>query len=79
MINSDLGRVLIGVGLLIVVVGVVVVIADRLGLPLGRLPGDITFQRGPLTVFAPLVSCLVVSVLLTVIVNVVLWLLRRSP
>jgi hypothetical protein len=78
MTNFDsFGRMLIVAGLGLALVGLVILVAGRLGLPLGRLPGDITLQRGPLTVFAPLVSCLVVSVVLTVIVNLVLWIVRR--
>ena len=66
-------------GVLLAVVGLLVIGAGRLGLPLGRLPGDINVQRGGLTVFIPLVSCLLASVVLTVVVNLVLWILRRTP
>ena len=66
-------------GVLLAVVGLLVIGAGRLGLPFGRLPGDINVQRGGLTVFIPLVSCLLASVVLTVVVNLVLWILRRTP
>ena len=66
-------------GVLLAVVGLLVIGAGRLGLPYGRLPGDINVQRGGLTVFIPLVSCLLASVVLTVVVNLVLWILRRTP
>ena len=61
-----MGKVLIGVGAVIVVVG----IAVQLGLPLGRLPGDIRWSRGSVTVYAPLVTGLLLSVVLTVLLNV---------
>jgi hypothetical protein len=38
---------------------------------LGRLPGDFVFERGPVTVFIPIVSSLVISVLLTVLLNLI--------
>jgi len=66
---SDLGRVLIGVGLLLVVAGAVVILAGKMGLPLGRLPGDITWRGRHTTVYFPLVTCIVVSVVL----SLVLW------
>jgi len=36
---------------------------------LGRLPGDLRLSKGPVTVFFPLVTCLIVSILLTVLLN----------
>ena len=76
---ETIGRILLLGGVLLAVVGLLVIGAGRLGLPLGRLPGDINVQRGGLTVFIPLVSCLLASVVLTVVVNLVLWILRRTP
>lgn len=70
---SDLGRVLIGVGLLLVVVGAVVLLAGKTGLPLGRLPGDFTWRGRHTTVYLPLGTCLVISVVLSLL----MWLMRR--
>jgi ribose/xylose/arabinose/galactoside ABC-type transport system permease subunit len=70
---SDLGRALIGLGLLLVVVGVVVMLAGKTGLPLGRLPGDFAWRGRHTTVYLPLGTCLVISVVL----SLVLWLMRR--
>ncbi|HEX6837130.1 MAG TPA: DUF2905 domain-containing protein [Polyangia bacterium] len=58
-----MGRLLIVAGLLIAAVGV----AIELGLPLGRLPGDIVIRRGGTTVYLPIVTCIVVSVVLSVL------------
>ncbi len=41
---GDLGKILIGIGGLLVVLGVVLVAAGKLNLPLGRLPGDISYR-----------------------------------
>ncbi|MCW5850849.1 MAG: DUF2905 domain-containing protein [Anaerolineae bacterium] len=76
---ETIGRILLVGGVLLAVVGLLVIGAGRLGLPIGRLPGDINIQRGGLTVFIPLVSCLLASLVLTVVVNLVLWILRRTP
>jgi len=68
---GGLGRVLMAVGGLIFVLGVVVALLGRTGL--GRLPGDIVVQRGGFTFYFPLVTSILLSLLLTGI----LWLLRR--
>jgi len=60
-----LGKVLIAIGLLVAGVGVVV----SLGLPLGRLPGDLVFRRGDATVYVPISTCLLISVVLSVVVS----------
>jgi hypothetical protein len=69
-----LGRLLIVVGIVLVLAGVVVVVADRtsIGSWLGRLPGDVTIRRGPVTVYIPLATSILLSVLLTIILSLVL-------
>ena len=58
-----MGRLLIGVGLLIAAIGVLVM----LGLPIGRLPGDIVIRRGSGTFYFPLATSILVSVILTLL------------
>ena len=75
---EPLARMLILVGVLFLVLGGVLLIVSRLELPMiGRLPGDILWRRGNVTVYFPLVSCLVGSLLLTLLLNLVLWVLHR--
>lgn len=64
---GDVGRILVGVGLLIVVVGGLLMAAGRMGLPLGRLPGDMSYRGKNFSFFAPLGTSLLLSVLLSVI------------
>ena len=64
-----MARTLILIGLALVAAGLVI----KLGVPLGRLPGDIVITRGRSTFHFPIVTCLLVSVVLTLIG----WLLRR--
>jgi ribose/xylose/arabinose/galactoside ABC-type transport system permease subunit len=64
-------RFLIGLGVLLVAAGAAWPWLRRL--PFGRLPGDIHIVKGDLSFHFPLMTCLVVSVVL----SVVLWLLRR--
>jgi hypothetical protein len=73
---GDIGRLLLVVGGILVLLGLAFLLIGRVPF-LGRLPGDISFRRGNIQIFFPLVSCLLASVLLTVLLNLVLWLMRR--
>ena len=64
---SDLGRILIFLGLLLVVAGLVVLGLNRLNIPLGRLPGDFNWRGRGWSVSFPFVTCLLLSVLLSLI------------
>lgn len=62
------GRMLIIFGLLLVAFGLVLLLAGRVPF-LGRLPGDIVYQRGNFTIYIPLMTMLVLSLILTVLLN----------
>ena len=68
---SDLGRILIFLGLLLVVAGLVMLGLNRLNIPLGRLPGDFNWRGRGWSVSFPLVTCLLLSVILSLILWVV--------
>jgi multisubunit Na+/H+ antiporter MnhC subunit len=68
---GEMGRVLIGLGVLLVVVGVALVGLGRLAGG-GWLPGDIVWQRRNLTVVFPIVTCLIISIVATLILNLFL-------
>jgi hypothetical protein len=72
---AQLGRVLVLVGALILFFGVLLVMADRVPF-LGRLPGDITVRGDGWTLYAPLATSIVLSVLLTVVLGFVAWVRR---
>lgn len=64
-------RFLIGLGLLILVAGIAWPVLTRIGL--GRLPGDLMLHRGNTTFYFPLVTCIIVSLVLSAL----LWLFNR--
>jgi len=68
-----LGRMLIVFGLVLVAVGLLFTFAGRLPLRLGRLPGDIHFQGKNTSFYFPLTTC----ILLSIVLSLVLWLFRR--
>ena len=70
--TQELGRFLVVLGAVALLLGGLLLFADRLPQALrwvGRLPGDLVVRRGPVTLYFPLVTSLVVSVVLTLLLN----------
>ena len=65
---SGLGRLLITFGIVLLVVGIVLVLANKVPF-IGRLPEDIVFRRDGVTFFLPIATMIVVSLVLTVVLN----------
>jgi hypothetical protein len=68
-----LGRILIAAGLVLVALGLLVTFAARLPIRLGRLPGDIYIHGKNSTFYFPLATCILISVLL----SLVMWIFRK--
>jgi hypothetical protein len=64
---------LVVIGAMMALVGVVLIVAERFGLRLGRLPGDIAVERDRFKLYVPLGTSLILSVIL----SLVLWLVGR--
>ena len=69
----ELGRLLIGLGVALVLMGGIVLLAGRTGVPLGRLPGDILYRGKNTTFYFPLAT----SILISVVLSLVLYLIGR--
>jgi hypothetical protein len=74
---SPLVRIFLLLGLLFLVIAGVVFLVERFGIPLGRLPGDIRIQRGNLTCFFPLATTILLSIVLTVLLNLITRLFKK--
>ncbi len=70
---TELGKVLLWLGAGIVALGVVLILAGKIHLPLGRLPGDIIYRGKNTTFYFPLAT----SILLSVLLSLVLYLVGR--
>lgn len=68
---QSVGRSLVLLGLLLVLAGGALLLASRLGIPLGRLPGDLSFRGKHVSVFAPITTMVIVSLVLTLMLNVI--------
>ncbi len=67
----EVGKLLIFLGLTLIVAGFMVMLLGRMSLPLGRLPGDFLYRRKNTTVYFPLATSLVVSVVLSILLYLV--------
>jgi hypothetical protein len=65
---SSIGKILVGFGVLLILVGVTFLALDRVGI-LGRLPGDIHLRKQNLEFHFPLATSIVVSVILTLVLT----------
>ena len=72
---AQFGRVLVLIGALILLFEVLLVVGDRVPF-IGRLPGDITLRGDGWTVYAPLATSILLSVLLTAVLSLAAWLRR---
>jgi ribose/xylose/arabinose/galactoside ABC-type transport system permease subunit len=70
---SDIGRILIVLGFVLVVAGVILLALSRLHIPIGRLPGDFSWQGRGWWISFPLVT----SILLSIVLSLIFWLIGR--
>ncbi|HHV72518.1 MAG TPA: DUF2905 domain-containing protein [Clostridia bacterium] len=67
---TALGKILIILGFFIVILGAFLLLAGRIP-GIGRLPGDIYYQKGNFSFYFPVVTCLIISIVLSIILNFV--------
>ena len=74
---SSLGKAVVIVGAALILTGGLIWLLGKAGLPLGRLPGDVYIQREGMSCYVPIATMIVLSLLLTLILNIVIRLLNR--
>jgi hypothetical protein len=73
MSMSEIGKALLGLGLLLALVGSVLLLAGRAGLQLGRLPGDMAWKGKHVSIYFPLGT----SILISIVLSAIFYLLSR--
>ena len=63
----ELGKTILAIGVVVVLVGAGIMLAARLGLPLGRLPGDVAYRGKHISVFFPIGTSILISIVLSLI------------
>lgn len=71
----SIAKMFIMIGIVFITIGLMWALFSKIGL--GRLPGDIVIEGEQSRVFIPITSAILLSVVLTVILNLVLWLMSR--
>lgn len=64
---SDIGRIMVGLGFILLIVGGLILLLGKSGIPFGRLPGDFAWRGKHTSVYFPLASSLLLSILLSLI------------
>lgn len=75
---NSLARLLVILGVVLILTGGLVYLLGRLNLPFGRLPGDIRLQRENFSCFFPVTTMVLLSIGLSVLLNIILRLLNRK-
>lgn len=68
---ENISRYIILAGVVLVIIGGVVYAAAKLNLPIGRLPGDIHIEGPNGSFYFPVVTCIIISIILTVVLNLI--------
>ena len=68
---EGIGKIITILGIILVVLGLIFVLGDHIPF-LGKLPGDILIKKGGISFYFPVITFLLVSVVLTIIINVIL-------
>lgn len=74
---ENIGRLLIVGGIVLILVGAGFYLAAKVGLPLGRLPGDIRIERQNGSFYFPVVTSIVLSLVLTIVLNIIVRLFHK--
>ena len=74
---ENIGRYLMIGGMSLFVIGGLVFLASKFGIPLGRLPGDIRIERENFSFYFPLASGIFISIVLTVLANIILRIIKK--
>jgi Protein of unknown function (DUF2905) len=73
----SIARIFIMLGIIFLVVGGLLLLFDKLNLPIGRLPGDLHIESGSSTFYFPIATSLLLSVVLTIILNIIVRIFRK--
>jgi hypothetical protein len=74
--NASIGKIVIIIGVIVVIAGLLIYFfGNRLNF-LGRLPGDIRIEKSNSSFYFPIVTCLLLSVVITLIVRIIQWFMR---
>lgn len=75
---DNLSKWIILIGSALILIGLFFWLGNKLGLPFGKLPGDVHVQREKFSVYFPIATSIILSVILTILINLIYWFIRRK-
>lgn len=75
--TTTIGKWIVVAGLILIAIGGVIWLTGKSGLPLGRLPGDIRIERDGFSLYFPIVTSVLLSIGLTILLNILLRIFKR--
>lgn len=73
----NISKILIFLGLCILLIGLVGLGLSKAGINLGKLPGDIYIKKDKFGVYFPIVTSIIVSIFLTIVINLIFWVIKK--
>lgn len=73
----SIAKWLMFLGLGFFVLGVIIYLLSKLGIPFGKLPGDLFFNKGKWMISFPIATSIIVSIILTILLNLIFWFFRK--
>ena len=77
MESSNFGKWFVYAGIGLIVIGLLIWLGSKLGIAFGKLPGDIHVQKEKFSFYFPIVTSILVSVILTLLINLIFWFLKK--
>jgi hypothetical protein len=77
MKHFGIGKVLMFLGLMLALIGCFIWIGGKIGIPFGKLPGDINIQKERYSVYFPVMTCVIISILLIIFLNLLFWFFKK--
>jgi hypothetical protein len=77
MTGPTIGKWIIFAGCVLIGLGLLIWLGAKFGIPFGKFPGDIHIQKEKSSFYFPLATSLILSIILTILVNLIIWLLRK--
>jgi hypothetical protein len=74
---QPLSKILIFLGIFITFVGLCIYFGTKIGIPFGKIPGDIHIQKEKYSIYFPVIMSIMVSIFLTIILNLFFWIFRK--
>ncbi len=78
MEGQNFGKWFIYAGFGLIAIGLLVWLGSKLGISFGKLPGDIHVQKEKFSFHFPIVTSIIVSIVLTILINLIFWLFRSK-